>query len=687
MIKKLLLLALLMFHIFSNAQESQSIIAAKWSDGKYPWFKNNNSYSNSAKPEFEQSEEVELSFKKNDNGEVIEIKLNSTKYESDSKGNAKFVRYFREKGDGGRCLFFASDECIEVYSLGPDEGKLNGKYSASIGKAGSKKGFSSFMSYLEKTKSKVADEIALYEKNKSENTIVGKVDQIQKVEHVLVTKDGKPLKSGDQFSFGFITTFKDGKVIKTKNIGGLQDIKEFKYRISYPISSIQYKYNVGTQLNDSIAPYCDYLKGEKVNLSITTSDYFFKNLAYTEFAIENCSDDPSPLVTFFRNAEENYSSLNMIYGPGLLNQEYFGKHEKYGFLLQPSEKSKYFEFEKMKEDNCFIIGEKDNKYYFLNLNGDLKSKEGYEQVNSLSEGNISLVYKSIPLYTVKKNGKYGILNYKLEEILPLEYDEIILAGKDRMVVTKGKKSTLFNTQTMVAISESYNQLVPGFDLKNCLVEQNGKFGYIDIDGKIIIEIKYDDLGFFTSNGMATARMGQKRFYINTSGGVALDEGYLGISQFNWKNVKKKGKEETLYYAEVTDKDGNKKLINQYGSTLTDEDFEGSNMPSISSTSNSSSSTSSSSSSSSSSSDSKDFSGSVYFKYDMMGSNSAPERLYIHYGSNGAYKTSTTKGSAATVKCQKGKVYYSLTGEKSDMKEFMEMSVDDCGKTFKYTDFK
>jgi hypothetical protein len=104
-------------------------------------------------------------------------------------------------------------------------------------------------------------------------------------------------------------------------------------------------------------------------------------------------------------------------------------------------------------------------------------------------------------------------------------------------------------------------------------------------------------------------------------------------------------------------------------------------------SNTSTKTNNSSASNNSTSKEKEFTGNVYFKYDMMGSNSAPERLYIHYGSNGAYKVSTTKGSAATVKCQKGKVYYSLTGEKSDMKEFMEMTVDDCGKTFKYTEFK
>lgn len=81
-----------------------------------------------------------------------------------------------------------------------------------------------------------------------------------------------------------------------------------------------------------------------------------------------------------------------------------------------------------------------------------------------------------------------------------------------------------------------------------------------------------------------------------------------------------------------------------------------------------------------------YSGSIYFKYDVSGSNRPGEKLYIHYGSNSASVTSTTPGSSATVKCQEGKVYYSFTGKKSDMVEIMDISEDDCGKTFKYSLF-
>ncbi len=84
-----------------------------------------------------------------------------------------------------------------------------------------------------------------------------------------------------------------------------------------------------------------------------------------------------------------------------------------------------------------------------------------------------------------------------------------------------------------------------------------------------------------------------------------------------------------------------------------------------------------SSSNSSSNKSDNFQGQVYFKLQ---AGSSADRIHIHYGSNGAYTTSTTRGSSASIKCQKGKVYYSYTGKKSDMKLLQEISPSDCGKT-------
>lgn len=133
-------------------------------------------------------------------------------------------------------------------------------------------------------------------------------------------------------------------------------------------------------------------------------------------------------------------------------------------------------------------------------------------------------------------------------------------------------------------------------------------------------------------------------------------------------------------------------IPDYSSDSSDDSSDDSDDSNSSSNSSSTSSSGKSNTSSStktnstSTSTEKEFSGNVYFKYDMSGKDRPGEKLYIHSGSNASSITSTTPGSKATVKCEKGKVYYSFTGKKADMKLIKEMSIDDCGKTINYTDF-
>jgi len=50
-----------------------------------------------------------------------------------------------------------------------------------------------------------------------------------------------------------------------------------------------------------------------------------------------------------------------------------------------------------------------------------------------------------------------------------------------------------------------------------IVKLNGKYGYIDITGKVVIDIKYDKLGYFNRNGLAKVELNGEQFYINKKG--------------------------------------------------------------------------------------------------------------------------------------------------------------------------
>ena len=65
------------------------------------------------------------------------------------------------------------------------------------------------------------------------------------------------------------------------------------------------------------------------------------------------------------------------------------------------------------------------------------------------------------------------------------------------------------------------------------IEENGKFGFIDIEGRVITEPKYDNVGQF-SDGVATARLlwNEKVGYINKNGEYVLSPKYLAAGHFS-----------------------------------------------------------------------------------------------------------------------------------------------------------
>lgn len=95
----------------------------------------------------------------------------------------------------------------------------------------------------------------------------------------------------------------------------------------------------------------------------------------------------------------------------------------------------------------------------------------YNEVHNFSEG----------FAKVELNGKWGFINQKGEEIIPLKYDNV----------------------------EHFSE---GF----AIVKLNGKYGFINKEGKKIIPIKYDYIHRF-SEGFAKVKLNGKWGFINTKG--------------------------------------------------------------------------------------------------------------------------------------------------------------------------
>ncbi len=49
------------------------------------------------------------------------------------------------------------------------------------------------------------------------------------------------------------------------------------------------------------------------------------------------------------------------------------------------------------------------------------------------------------------------------------------------------------------------------------IEQNGKWGFIDKTGKVVIEPQFDDAWLFREGGLASVKIGDKHGYIDKTG--------------------------------------------------------------------------------------------------------------------------------------------------------------------------
>lgn len=119
-------------------------------------------------------------------------------------------------------------------------------------------------------------------------------------------------------------------------------------------------------------------------------------------------------------------------------------------------------------------------------------------MNEVTEFKYDEVLESFDqVFTVKQNGKVGIVNEQGEEITPCEYDNIKFCDGDRSfaIAEKNGKKGIINAQGENIIPCEYDSinLRRDFDDDNVRIEVDGKWGVMSKQGDLIIPCIYDYL--------------------------------------------------------------------------------------------------------------------------------------------------------------------------------------------------
>ncbi len=150
---------------------------------------------------------------------------------------------------------------------------------------------------------------------------------------------------------------------------------------------------------------------------------------------------------------------------------------------------------------------------------------------------------------VSKDGKYGIIDFNGQEVLPCEYDEIsaLKGNTNNFIVKKGKNIGLINEKGQAIINTEYKNILTleeGYKDAYIIVNADDKYGLISTTGTILIEPKYSEVKYLGDSNLFAVKQDKTWQLMDTSENkILIDKGYEDFKEVKSDNiiVKKDGK--------------------------------------------------------------------------------------------------------------------------------------------------
>jgi len=184
----------------------------------------------------------------------------------------------------------------------------------------------------------------------------------------------------------------------------------------------------------------------------------------------------------------------------------------------------------------------DGKWGFINKNEEMAIKPRFEDVND--KNFVDFFNFQDGLAVAALNGKIGAINKKGEFVIKPEYDYININNMSNFVYLFNKSSN----ETGLANKQGKIILKPGKYTVGCCIyahnrifvsckagkADNIKCGYVDFDGNIIIEPKYDAV-YFYRNDMAAVKLKNKWGFIDKKGRLVIGYKYEAVAGYGFNS--------------------------------------------------------------------------------------------------------------------------------------------------------
>lgn len=192
-----------------------------------------------------------------------------------------------------------------------------------------------------------------------------------------------------------------------------------------------------------------------------------------------------------------------------------------------------------------VIFEKDGKYGVMKTNGDIALSAKYEDLKSAQKETV----------IAKKDGKYGVIDLNQNEKILFNYKDIkynevadiFITENDNFIndiINSAYETKLSGILVKLDTEKGYMKLKVGDgykyynfkfeekDSKDILVsntlflsKSNGKYGFINKDGKVIVDYIYDDATEQNASGYSAVKKDGKWGSIDSKGNVSQEPKY------------------------------------------------------------------------------------------------------------------------------------------------------------------
>ncbi len=168
---------------------------------------------------------------------------------------------------------------------------------------------------------------------------------------------------------------------------------------------------------------------------------------------------------------------------------------------------------------------------------------GYDKIEAIDNYDSKQnVWYEDNVLRVSKNGKYGIINFEGQEILPCEYDEITaLKGvKSNFIVKKDGKVGLVNEVGQTIVNTEYKNVLTlkeGYKSEYVIVDENNKYGIISTSGTVLIEPKYEGVKYIGSSHLFAVKEDKTWKLMDTEENkIIINGGYKDIVEAKSENI-------------------------------------------------------------------------------------------------------------------------------------------------------